>query len=153
MWRDPLYPFGFGLAYTTFEFGATKLSTTKLPVDGDFTARAEIKNSGARPGFAVAELYLRAFTASAGARPVRELKRFQKIFLQPGENRAVSFSLSAKELGYFDTKGNWLVEPGKMQVWIAPDSASGTPADFAIVEKINPSHAGEKIAATSTVGH
>jgi beta-glucosidase len=81
------------------------------------------------------------------------LKGFQKIFLQPGESREVSFSLSAKELGYFDTKGNWLVEPGKMQLWIASDSASGTPADFAIVDKINSNHSGEKIAETSAVGH
>jgi beta-glucosidase len=151
--RDPLYPFGFGLAYTTFEFGETKISTATLPVDGNFIVQAQIKNTGVRAGLAVAELYVRALTASAGARPVRELKGFQKILLQHGETRVVSFSLSPKELGYFDAKGNWLVEPGKMQLWIAPDSASGTPADFAIVDKNNPGHAGEKIAESSINGH
>lgn len=61
---------------------------------------------------------------------MRELKGFQKVQLQPGETRDVSFTISDKELGYYDTKGNWLVEPGKFQVWIAKDSASGDSVDF-----------------------
>jgi len=65
-----------------------------------------------------------------GPRPVRELKGFQKIRLQPGESRDVSFPISEKELGCFDSKGNWLVEPGKFQAWISRDSASGMPAEF-----------------------
>jgi beta-glucosidase len=126
----PLYPFGFGLAYTTFDFGKVRLSSTNVPVDGKFTVQADVKNSGARAGTAVAEFYLRALAASAGPRPVRELKGFQKIWLQPGESRVVSFDLSAHELGYYDTDGHWLVEPGQYQVWIAQDSAAGDPAAF-----------------------
>jgi len=68
--------------------------------------------------------------ASAGPRPVRELKGFQKILLQPGESRNVNFELSAFELGYYGPAGLWLVEPGKYQLWIAQDSASGDPAQF-----------------------
>jgi beta-glucosidase len=130
----PLYPFGFGLAYTTFEYGKVGLNSTMLPADGTLTAHVEIKNTGARAGTEVAQLYLRALAASAGPRPVRELKGFQKILLQPGEARDVSFALTAKELGYYDTKGNWLVEPGKFQLWIAKDSASGEPAEFQLVK-------------------
>jgi len=126
----PLYPFGFGLAYTTFEYGKMKLSAASLQTDGTITATVPIKNSGVRAGTEVAQLYLRALAASAGPRPVRELKGFQKILLQPGESRAVSFTLSAKQLGYYDAKGNWLVEPGDYQLWIASDSASGEPAVF-----------------------
>jgi beta-glucosidase len=125
-----LYPFGFGLTYTTFEFGLVKLNTNVVPVNGSITTQMRITNTGARTGTAVAELYLRALAASAGPRPVRELKGFQKILLQPGETRDVSFTLSAKELGYYDMKGNWLVEPGKYQLWISADSASGEPASF-----------------------
>jgi beta-glucosidase len=126
----PLYPFGFGLAYTTFEFGKVKLNTNAVPVSGTITASAEIKNTGARAGTAVAELYLRALYFSAGPRPVRELKGFQKILLQPGETRDVSFTLPAKEMGCYDTKGDWRVEPGTYQLWIASDSATGAPAAF-----------------------
>ena len=126
----PLYPFGFGLAYTTFEFGPAKLSTNTIFLNGEIIAHAQIKNTGQRAGTAVAELYLRALYGSAGPRPVRELKGFQKMLLQPGESREASFTLTAKELGYYDTQGHWLVEPGKYQLWISADSASGEPAAF-----------------------
>jgi beta-glucosidase len=126
----PLYPFGFGLAYTTFEFGKIKLSADAMKSGETVTATVQIKNTGARAGTAVAQLYLRALAASAGPRPVRELKGFQKILLQPGESRDVNFTLTAKQLGYYDATGDWLVEPGKYQLWIAPDSASGESAAF-----------------------
>ncbi len=126
----PLYPFGFGLAYTTFEFGKVILNTNRVPATGTVTAHVEITNTGKRAGTAVAELYLRALAATAGPRPVRELKGFQKITLLPGEKRAVQFELPAQELGYFDARGQWLVEAGKYQLWIAADSAAGEPAAF-----------------------
>jgi len=126
----PLYPFGFGLAYTAFEFGKVVVNTNTISTKGKMTAHTTVKNTGARSGTAVAQLYLRALAASAGPRPVRELKGFQKILLSPGESRDVSFTLSAKELGYYDASGNWLIEPGKYQIWIAADSASGEPAKF-----------------------
>jgi beta-glucosidase len=130
----PLYPFGFGLAYTTFEFGSVQLAAPTLERDGALVAHAEIKNTGQRAGTAVVQLYVRALAASAGPRPVRELKGFQKVQLQPGESRDVSFTLSGHELGYYDTTGHWLVEPGKYQLWLAKDSASGQPADFELVK-------------------
>jgi beta-glucosidase len=129
----PLYPFGFGLAYTTFDFGKVRLSTNAIPLGGKFTVQAEIKNSGTRAGIAVAELYLRALAASAGPRPVRELKGLRKIFLEAGQSRDVSFDLPVRDLGYYDAGGHWLVEPGKYQVWISQDSASGDPAGFEVV--------------------
>ena len=128
----PLYPFGSGLAYTTFDIGAVRLSTNSAPLNGRFTVEAEVKNSGKRTGTAVAELYLRALAATAGPRPVRELKGFQKVLLQPGESRTVTFDLAVRELGYYDTTGDWLVEPGTYQVWIAKDSASGEPGKLEV---------------------
>lgn len=126
----PLYPFGYGLAYTTFQYGKVQLSADSMKLGGTLTARVQIKNTGSRPGTEVAQLYIRDVAASAGPRPVRELKGFQKVQLNPGEARDVTFALSNQELGYFDTAGHWLVEPGKFQVWISRDSASGKPVDF-----------------------
>ena len=130
----PLYPFGFGLAYTTFEFGKVQLDAATVKMGGTVSARVQIKNTGGRAGTAVAELYIRDLACSAGARPVRELKGFQKILLQPGESRDVEFKLSAHDLGCYDTKGNWLVEPGKYQLWISSDSASGEPVEFELTK-------------------
>ena len=88
---------------------------------GGTLAKVNLKNTGSRAGTEVVQLYLRDVAASAGPRPVRELKGFQKVLLQPGESRDVRFTLSDKELGYYDTKGDWLVEPGKFQLWLAKD--------------------------------
>jgi len=130
----PLYPFGFGLAYTTFEYGPVQLSTSEMKIGGTITASVSLTNTGPRAGTEVVQLYIRDLAASAGARPVRELKGFQKIRLQPGESRAIDFTVSEKELGYYDANGNWLVEPGKFQLWISKDSASGAPVKFELVK-------------------
>ena len=126
----PLYPFGFGLTYTKFEYGKIQLSASTMKAGETLTARVPLKNTGSRPGTEVVQLYIRDVAASAGPRPVRELKGFQKIELNPGESRDVTFTISNKELGYFDAAGHWLVEPGKFQVWISKDSVSGRHVDF-----------------------
>ena len=131
---DPLYPYGFGLAYTKFEYGKVELSAPTMKTGETLTAKVNLKNTGQRAGTEVVQLYIRDVAASAGPRPVRELKGFQKVLLQPGESRDVTFIISGRELGYYDTKGHWLVEPGKFQVWICRDSASGNPADFELVK-------------------
>jgi beta-glucosidase len=128
--REPLYPFGFGLTYTTFDYGKVELSAKTLKPGGTLTARASLRNTGARPGSEVAQLYLRDVAASAGPRPVRELKGFQKVRLNPGESRVLEFSISDPELGYYDATGHWRVEPGRFEVWITKDSSSGEPVDF-----------------------
>ena len=130
----PLYPFGFGLAYTTFEYGKVELSAPTMKTGETVTAKVNLKNIGARAGTEVVQLYVRDVAASVGPRPVRELKGFSKVLLQPGESSDVTFTLSDQDLGYYDTKGHWLVEPGKFQVWIAKDSASGDPVDFEITK-------------------
>ena len=129
----PLYPFGFGLSYTTFDYGQVQLDSPEMKLGGTITAHVQIQNTGERAGTTVAQLYIRDLAASAGPRPVRELKGFQKILLQPGELRDVSFTISGKKLGYYDAKGNWLVEPGKYQLWISKDSASGEPVNFELL--------------------
>jgi len=126
----PLYPFGFGLTYTRFDYGTVRLDSPVVKPGGTLVAHLTLANVGSRAGTEIVQLYIRDLAASAGPRPVRELKGFQKILLQPGESRDVAFTLSANDLGYYDTRGNWLVEPGKYQLWLAKDSASGQPVDF-----------------------
>jgi len=133
--RDPLYPFGFGLTYTTFKYGEVKLSAGTLKPGGTITASVNLTNIGSRPGVAVVQLYIRDLVSSAGPRPVRELKDFRKVRLTPGESREVQFALSKPELGSYDRNGRWVVEPGEFQVWLAKDSASGKPAEFKLVDK------------------
>jgi beta-glucosidase len=94
----------------------------------------KIKNTGARAGTEAAQLYIRDPVCSVGSRPVRELKGFQKILLQPGETREVAFTLVSHDLGCYDTEGNWIVEPAKFQLWISKDSASGEPVEFELVK-------------------
>jgi beta-glucosidase len=126
----PLYPFGYGLTYTTFQYGKVELSAPTIKTGETLSAHVQVKNTGSRPGTEVVQLYIRDVAASVGPRPVRELKGFQKVQLNPGESRDVTFTISNQELGYFDAAGHWLVEPGKFQVWLSKDSASGKPVDF-----------------------
>jgi beta-glucosidase len=126
----PLYPFGYGLTYTTFQYGKVELSAPTIKTGETLSAHVQVKNTGSRPGTEVVQLYIRDVAASVGPRPVRELKGFQKVQLNPGESRDVTFTISNQELGYFDAAGHWLVEPGKFQVWLSKDSASGKPIDF-----------------------
>jgi beta-glucosidase len=131
--RDPLYPFGFGLSYATFEYGKVELSSRKLKPGATLTATVKVKNAGPRSGDEVVQLYLRDVAAAAGPRPVRELKGFQKVHLPSGESREVTFTISERELGYYDAAGRWLVEPGAFQIWLAKDSVSGEPASFELL--------------------
>jgi beta-glucosidase len=130
----PLYPFGFGLAYTKFEYGKVQLGTASVKSGETLITSVQIKNVGTRAGTEIAQLYIRKLASSIGPRPVRELKGFQKILLKPGESRDVEFKISQRELGYYDNKGRWLVEPGKFQLWISKDSASGEPAGFELAK-------------------
>jgi beta-glucosidase len=126
----PFLPFGYGLAYTRFDFGKVHLNTTGLMSGHNLTASMTLKNTGSRAGTAVAELYIRGLAFDKGTRPVRELKGFRKVLLQPGETRDVTFDIPSRDLGFYDADGHWIVQPGDYQLWISSDSASGEPADF-----------------------
>ena len=125
----PLRPFGFGLTYTRFEYGPTRLSADHLK-DGALSVTVRLTNTGGRAGTEVAQLYLHATACSFGSRPVRELKGFQRVTLQPGETREISFTLRATDLGSWTPDGRWVAEPGRYEAVIAPDSASGQLAGF-----------------------
>ena len=128
----PEYPFGFGLSYTTFRYSPTQLSSTGLRQNGQLTASAEVTNTGHREAQEVVELYISGPTGGSVARPVRELKGFHRLDLKPGEHTTVRFSISTKDLAYYNDDLKFGAEPGKYKVWIAPDSTRGTAADFTL---------------------
>ena len=129
--REPLLPFGYGLTYTRFEYGPTRLSADRLRA-GTITATATVTNVGERSGTEVAQLYLHDVACSVGVRPLRELKGFQRVTLKAGESREVSFPLTPSALGCWSADGKWVVEPGRFELVIAPDAASGQMTGFTL---------------------
>lgn len=133
--NDPLYRFGYGLSYTTFGYSPVTLSSATIGPDGAITASATVTNTGDRAGEEVVQLYVRDLVGSV-TRPVQELKGFEKIMLQPGESRTVSFTIEPEDLAFTraDMTHGW--EPGEFQLWIAPSSGAkaSTPVTFTITE-------------------
>ncbi len=123
----PLFPFGYGLTYTQFSYANLRLSSETLR--GALEINAEVTNVGARTGAEVVQLYVRDLVGSL-TRPVRELKGFQRVELQPGETRRVTFTLREQDLAFTRADGTFGVEPGRFQVWVAPDSKSGLQGEF-----------------------
>ncbi|HRH34222.1 MAG TPA: fibronectin type III-like domain-contianing protein, partial [Catalimonadaceae bacterium] len=119
--NDPLFPFGFGLSYTRFDFSDFKLSSPTTTRGGSVTASVTVTNSGKFEGEEVVQLYIRDLVASS-IRPVKELKGFEKISLKPGESKTVQFTLSDKDLSFFDNDGNPVLEPGIFHIFVGPDS-------------------------------
>jgi beta-glucosidase len=129
--NTPLYPFGYGLSYTTFAYDALRLSADTIAPDGTISVSATVRNTGQVAGAEVVQLYVRDLVASV-VRPVKELKGFTKILLQPGEQRTVRFDLGPGELGFYDQSMRWVVEPGGFRVWIGPSSAEGLEGSFVV---------------------
>lgn len=129
----PLYPFGFGLSYTTFVISDLKLSAAQVKVGGSLTVTASVANTGAVAGDEVVQLYIHQ-KAGSDSRPLRELKGFERVTLQPGETRAVAFTLGAAELGYWSTRaGKWVQDAEAFDVWVGTDSTATLHADFEVI--------------------
>lgn len=122
--NEPLYPFGYGLSYTTFEFSDIALSAPTLTQDGTVTAVVTVTNTGKRDGAEVVQLYIRDVVGSI-TRPVRELKGFQKVFLRAGESKTVSFRITPDLLRFYDYDLNHVAEPGDFELFIG-DSSQAT---------------------------
>ncbi len=129
--NSPLFPFGYGLIYTTFDYRNLHVETPVLSVDGTLVVSAQVVNTGARAGVEVVQLYVRDLVGSV-TRPVRELKGFRRVALQPGEARTVRFELPARELGFVGLDLAYRVEPGLFKVWIGPDSTRGLEGKFEV---------------------
>ncbi len=117
----PLFPFGFGLSYTKFEIGAPRLSSAKIGIAGTVTVSVDIANVGARAGDEVVQLYVRDQVSSV-ARPILELKGFERVTLAPGERRTVQFTLGPDAFRFFDITMREVVEPGLFDISVGADS-------------------------------
>ena len=129
----PLYPFGFGLSYTTFSITNLKVGAPQLKLGNSMTVTAEVTNTGSLVGDEVLQLYVHQ-KAGSDSRPMRELKGFERVTLQPGETRTVTFALGPAELKYWSTSaGKWVQDAEAFDVWAGDDSTATLHAEFAVV--------------------
>ena len=124
--NKPLYPFGYGLSYTSFEYSGLKINDTD---PAKIKVSVTIKNTGPVAGEEVAQLYIHDEVAST-VRPVKELKGFKKLKLEPGESAVVEFILTDAELGFYNNSGEFIVEPGEFEVMVGTNSQEGKYGKF-----------------------
>jgi beta-glucosidase len=130
--NDPLYPFGFGLSYTTFSYNDVKLSSTSIKTNQTLTATVTVTNTGSIEGKEVVQLYIRDLVGSA-TRPVKELKGFQKINLKAGESKEVTFTISVNDLKFYNSELKYVAEPGDFKVFIGGNSRDVKEANFKLL--------------------
>jgi beta-glucosidase len=128
----PIYPFGYGLSYTTFSFANLKADLAQVKVGGQVAVSVDVTNKGSVAGDEVAQLYVHQ-KAGSDSRPVRELKGFERIALKPGETKTVRFRLGPDELGYWSTSnGKWIQEAAAFDLWAGADSTASLHADLTV---------------------
>ncbi len=130
--NSPLFPFGYGLSYTSFQYGDLKLSSTTLKTTGTIRASITVTNTGNYDGEEVVQLYLRDMVASI-ARPVKELKGFQKIFLKKGESKLVSFTIGIEDLKFYNAALKYVTEPGDFKLFVGGNSQEVKEGSFKLV--------------------
>jgi beta-glucosidase len=123
LWDDarPLFPFGFGLSYTSFELRNVRVEKKRIAREGSTRVRVEVTNTGKRAGMEVVQLYIRDLVSSV-TRPVKELKGFKKIELQPGETQTVALEITPASLAFYDVNMNYVVEPGDFEIMVGTSS-------------------------------
>jgi beta-glucosidase len=135
--NTPLYPFGFGLTYTTFEYSTPQVNMQQASVQelnggrGQIRVTAEVKNTGIRAGEEVVQLYI-GLRGTSVARPLRELKGFRRVALGPGESRRVEFTIGHNELAIWQRDTKYAVEAADLTIWVAPNAQAGTPAQVSL---------------------
>jgi beta-glucosidase len=130
-YNTPLYPFGYGLSYTKFEYSGIQLSDSTLAENGSITASVTLTNTGDRAGEEVVQLYIRDLVGSI-TRPIKELKGFQRVALNSGESKQVSFSITPELLKFYNADLKWIAEPGEFFVFIGGNSDTENKALFSL---------------------
>jgi beta-glucosidase len=130
----PLYPFGYGLSYTTFKLSNLQLSAPRIRATDKLVVSVDVENSGTRDGDEVVQLYIRDLVASM-SRPVKELKGFQRVALKRGEKRRVEFTLSHDDLAFWNREMRFVVEPGEFSVMVGSNSRDVIEAKFQVTER------------------
>jgi beta-glucosidase len=131
--NEPVYPFGYGLSYTSFNYGEIKLSDTVLKADQILTASVTVANSGKYDGAEVVQLYIRDIVGSV-TRPVKELKGFQKVWLKAGETQSISFSITPEDLKFYNYDLKWIAEPGDFKLFIGTNSRDVKETSFKLIK-------------------
>lgn len=131
---SPLFPFGYGLSYTTFEYSDLKLSSASLSANDNLSVTFTLKNTGKYDGTEVVQLYVQDKVGSV-TRPVKELKSFQRVDLKSGESKQVSFTVPVSDLAFWGYDMKYKVEPGDFKLWVGTNSAEGLSADFTVTDK------------------
>jgi len=130
----PLYPFGYGLSYTTFKYSNLRLSNDHMKAEQGTEVSVDITNTGSVAGDTVAQVYIHQRAGSA-SRPVRQLKGFRRVALKPGETQTLKFSLGKDELSFWSPQTKvWAVEPGAFDVWAGEDSTASLHSDLVVTE-------------------
>jgi len=122
MSEQPLYPFGYGLSYTTYSYADLEVDKTVFGPDDVVTARVSVTNTGSRPGQEIVQWYVRDLVGST-TRPEKELKGFSKISLAPGERKTVTFQCTARDLAFYTADNQYAAEPGTFWLMVGPNSA------------------------------
>jgi beta-glucosidase len=129
--NEPLYPFGYGLSYTTFDYSEPQLSQSTMTPAQSITVSTRVKNTGDRTGTETVQFYIRDLVGSI-TRPVKELKHFQKVELKPGEEKTVEYKLSVDDLKFYDSDLKYVAEPGEFEVFCGVDSSNLKKAKFVL---------------------
>lgn len=130
---EPMFPFGFGLSYTSFDYSNLKIENDKITLEGTLKVSVDVSNTGKYDGNEVVQLYIRDLFASR-VRPVKELKDFQKVFLSEGKKQTVTFEIPVSELGFYGTDLKYIVEQGEFQLWVGGDSTRGLTSKFTVIK-------------------
>lgn len=131
--NTPLYPFGYGLSYTNFSYSKVALDKNKIGFDESLKAIVTVKNTGAVAGEEIVQLYIRDLVGSV-TRPVKELKGFKKIMLEPGQEQTLEFTISSMDLRFYNRQMDFTAEPGDFELFIGPNSDTGNKTSFELIK-------------------
>mgnify|MGYP003529854994 CR=1 FL=1 len=129
--NEPLYPFGYGLSYTTFGYGDLYLNKTEVTASDSITVSIDVTNTGSRDGAEVVQLYIRDLVGSV-TRPVKELKDFKKVSLKAGGKKTVTFTINVEDLSFYNAELKWVSEPGEFTVFVGGNSRDVKEAGFVL---------------------